>query len=269
MLKKRLLVVIVLIPSFVYLLDRGDFGFVLIVTIMFGIAAWEYWHIFKIGGYNPSKIVLVAGVVALALTRGIWGLPASEFVLGVACMIAMARHVIGYERGEDRPGVNFAITAAGVFYLGWLGSYLLSVRALPDGEWWLMIVLPAIWIADGGAYFIGSLMGRHKMSPVTSPKKSWEGYIGGIVFCLVFSALFAAAWHLRAPSVTPLRGLVMGLVLSVLSPMGDLGESMLKRQFGVKDSSNILPGHGGMLDRVDSWIWSGVIGYYLVVYLWM
>jgi phosphatidate cytidylyltransferase len=269
MLRQRLAILLILIPAFIYLLHQGDLGFVLLVTIMFGIAAWEYWHIFKIGGYNPSRAIIVAGVVVLTIVRGVWGFTIGEFVLAVFCLAAMARHVIGFERGEDRPGVNFAITTAGLFYLGWLAPYMLSIRALPDGEWWLMMVMPAIWIADGGAYFVGSHFGRHKMAPVTSPKKSWEGYIGGVISCLVFSGLFAAMWHLRAASVTPLRGMVLGLALSVLAPMGDLGESMLKRQFGVKDSGNVLPGHGGMLDRIDSWVWSCIIGYYLVVYFWM
>jgi phosphatidate cytidylyltransferase len=91
--------------------------------------------------------------------------------------------------------------------------------------------------------------------------------VGGILFSMLFTALIAALWHLRAPAITPLAGLIIGAVMSILCPIGDLGESMLKRQFGLKDSSNLLPGHGGIFDRIDSWLWAGVIGYYLVLLL--
>jgi len=105
------------------------------------------------------------------------------------------------------------------------------------------------------------------MSPRVSPKKSWEGYFGGILFGIVFAALFASLWHLRVPVITPFKGAIIGLVMAVVTPLGDLGESMIKRQFGFKDSSNLLPGHGGVMDRIDSWIWAAVIGYYLVGWL--
>jgi phosphatidate cytidylyltransferase len=106
------------------------------------------------------------------------------------------------------------------------------------------------------------------MSPRSSPKKSWEGYIGGVIGGTLFAVLLASLWHLRAPAVTPLKGLILGLVITSISPLGDLGESMLKRGFGVKDTSRLLPGHGGIMDRIDSWLWAATIGYYLILYAW-
>lgn len=268
MLRQRLLVLIFLIPIFIFFLAQGGIAFTLLITLMLGIGAWEYWRIFNQGGFEPSRSILIIGVSTLTLARGLFGLPASEFVLAIACLAAMARHVVGYERGDSQPAINFSITAGGLVYLGWLGPYMLSIRDLPDGMWWLLLVLASIWFADGGAYFIGSKFGHTKMAPITSPKKSWEGFAGGAAFCLLLTPLIAALWQLRAVTVTPIRGLIIALVLSLLAPMGDLGESMLKRQFGVKDSSHLLPGHGGFLDRMDTWIWSAVIGYYLIVFLW-
>jgi phosphatidate cytidylyltransferase len=141
------------------------------------------------------------------------------------------------------------------------------LRYLPDGKWWFLLVLPAVWIADSGAYWIGSRWGRRKLSPRLSPGKTWEGYAGGVVAGALGGAGLAAVWGMVAPSITLWAGAGIGFILAVLTPLGDLGESMIKRQAGAKDSSNIIPGHGGVMDRIDSWIWAGVIGYYLVALL--
>jgi phosphatidate cytidylyltransferase len=124
-----------------------------------------------------------------------------------------------------------------------------------------------VWLADSGAFLIGSRYGKHKLSPRLSPKKTWEGFFGGIVFGVVSGAILAALWHFMSPAMTVERGALIGLLMGALTPLGDLGESMIKRQAGVKDSSQILPGHGGVLDRIDSWLWAGVIGYYVVLLL--
>jgi phosphatidate cytidylyltransferase len=158
-----------------------------------------------------------------------------------------------------------------MFYIGWFGAYFISLRNLPEGKWWILVVLPAVWFADTGAYFIGKRFGRHKLSPRLSPKKTWEGYLGGIVVGVILTALFAALWRVGAgpnSGITVLRGALMGLVMGIFPTLGDLGESMIKRQMGVKDSGNILPGHGGAFDRIDSWLWAVVMGYYLIVWLW-
>ncbi len=149
------------------------------------------------------------------------------------------------KRASNSSAVDFNITLGGILYLGWLGSYLISLRNLPDGLWWFLLVLPATWFGDGAAYFVGSHFGRHKMSPRVSPKKSWEGYVGGVIGGALFCMLLASLWHLRAPAITPVRGLIVGLVIAGLSPLGDLGESMLKRGFGVKDFEPSVTGTWG------------------------
>jgi phosphatidate cytidylyltransferase len=121
-----------------------------------------------------------------------------------------------------------------------------------------------------GAYLIGRSMGRHKLAPRLSPKKTWEGYLGGIASSLLCGALLAY-WFgmILGPEAgfTLQRGLLVGLAMGVLPTLGDLGESLIKRQVGAKDSSHLLPGHGGFFDRIDSWLWAGVIGYYLITAL--
>jgi len=133
------------------------------------------------------------------------------------------------------------------------------------------MVLASTWLADSGAYIVGSHIGRHKMVPRLSPKKSWEGYFGGFVFAVPGAMALAYLWQLYAPPVsviTPWRAAWLAVVLSALTVFGDLAESMIKRQVRVKDSGHLLPGHGGAFDRIDSWLWAGVIGYYLVVWLY-
>jgi len=185
--------------------------------------------------------------------------------------VAIAAHAIAYERGRDQAATDFTVTVSGIIYLGWIGAYLISIRKLPQGMWWVLLVLPVVWLADSFAYLVGRKIGRHKMTKRISPKKSWEGFISGVVFAVIGGALLAIIWgYLGADRnvITPLRGAVLGAILSVLTIFGDLGVSMIKRQVNIKDSGNLLPGHGGAFDRIDSWLWGGVIGYYVITWLY-
>ena len=245
----------------------GVFYFLVIVIILAG-SAWEYVRMFRAVHYQPDQIITIGGVLLLVTARFFFSQAAIPlFVLIV--LLAMGVHIIAYERGRDQAPLDFAVTVAGVVYLGWLGSYLLDLRQLPQGGWWLMIVLPIIWAGDTGAYAIGSAYGRHKMTPRLSPKKSWEGYFAGLFTSILVGAFFSYAFSSLSPAplgglITPLQGGFLGLVIGALAPLGDLGESMFKRQGGLKDSSNIFPGHGGFFDRIDSWIWGAVLGYFIV-----
>jgi phosphatidate cytidylyltransferase len=192
--------------------------------------------------------------------------------LAIFLLSSMTFHLVAYERGRDQAGTDFAITLSGALYIGWVGAYLITLRDLPNGMWWFMVALPAIWGADSGAYFYGRRFGRHQLSPRLSPKKSWEGYLAGIISGVIVGVGFGTLANAQAASgagITPLRGALLGLILAVITPLGDLGESMIKRQFGVKDSSNLLPGHGGAFDRIDSWIWGALISYYFITWFYI
>ena len=267
MMAQRLIVSILLIPLVILVIWVGGWPLALVLVSVLSLAAWEYGQIFRQGGYQPSLVVLIIGVSALVIARHFHDFRNSDLVLGVSVLLAMSSQVIGYEKGERNVAVNFNITLGGILYIGWLGSYIISLRDLPNGQWWLMLVLPACWFTDGAAYFVGRRLGKHQMSPRVSPKKTWEGYVGGIVFGALGTMLLASFWHFGAPHVTALKGLILGLLIGVTSPLGDLGESMLKREFGVKDSGKVLPGHGGMLDRLDSWLWAAILSYYLIVWV--
>jgi phosphatidate cytidylyltransferase len=255
------------LPAIIY----GGVFYFLLIAIVLGGSAWEYVRLYRAVQADPSQIVTVGSVLFIATARFFFEEAAIPlFVLVV--LLAMAVHVIAYERGRDRAGLDFAVTVAGIVYLGWLGSYLLDLRQLPQGGWWLMLILPIVWGADVGGYSIGAVYGRHKMTPRLSPNKSWEGYLAGIFTSILVGAFFAYAFSSLGPQplgglITPVQGALLGLVIGSLAFLGDLGESMLKRQGGVKDSSNVFPGHGGFFDRIDSWVWGAALGYFILRFL--
>lgn len=269
---KRALVTLVLLPVGLALIVIGGWAYVGLVALVLALAAWEYSRLFHAGGLAPATPLLVAGTLAIAVSRAMDGFSSAPWLVSLLILAAMTYHLVAYERGRNQAASDFSVTLAGMFYIGWLGAYLISVRDLPDGLWWLLVILPAVWLADSMAYLVGSRIGRHKMTRRLSPKKSWEGYFGGIIAGILGGAGLAALMqYLAAPggSITWPRGALLGLALAALTILGDLGESMIKRQVGAKDSSDLLPGHGGVFDRIDSWLWAGVIGYYLITWLWI
>ena len=254
------------LPAIIY---GGVFYFLLMGGFLV-VGAWEYVRLYRAVKYEPSETVTIGGVLVLVTARFFFT-EAAIPILVILILLSMAVHLVAFERGRDHAALDFTITVTGIVYLGWVGSYLLDLRSLPQGLWWLMMVLPLVWAADTGGYSIGSAYGKHKMAPRLSPKKSWEGYIAGIFTSMYVGTLFAYAFSSLgqqplAGLITPWQGAMLGLVISVLAPLGDFGESMLKRQSGLKDSSNIFPGHGGVLDRIDSWVWGASIGYFLIIY---
>ena len=264
MLHNRIIVSLIMLPVVSLVIAAGGWVFNLAVAAILGVAAWEYWRMVKSGGFQPSAVLLIGGVVLMTLLRYQFEFTGSQFGASVLILLTMAACTRSYELSHNQPASDFAITLAAIFYLGWLGSYLISLRSLPNGIWWTFLALPAAWVADIGAFFVGRQFGRHKLSPRVSPNKTWEGYLGGIPVAVIFCALLALPLAAYIP-VTPFKGGLIGLVVSVLAPIGDLGESMLKRQFNIKDTSNLLPGHGGIMDRIDSTLWASVIGFYLIV----
>jgi phosphatidate cytidylyltransferase len=252
------------LPAIIY---GGVFYYLLIAIVLAG-SAWEYVRLYRAVRYEPNEIVTIGSVLVIATARFFFeGTAIPLFVLSV--LVAMAVHLVAFERGRDQAGLDFAVTVTGIVYLGWLGSYLLDLRQLPQGGWWLMLILPIVWGGDTGAYSIGAVYGKHKMTPRLSPKKSWEGYFAGLFTSIIVGTFFAYAFSSLGPQplgslITPLQGGFLGLAIGALAPLGDLGESMFKRQGGLKDSSNVFPGHGGFFDRIDSWIWGAALGYFVI-----
>jgi phosphatidate cytidylyltransferase len=248
----------------------GGFFYYLVITIFLVGAAWEFARLYRAVKYEPHALFTALSVLVIATARFFFAEAAVPFLV-VTVLLAMTVHLIAFERGQDQAATDFAITVAGIVYLGWVGSYLLDLRQLPEGVWWWFMVLPLVFASDTGAYAIGSVYGKHKMTPRLSPKKSWEGYFAGVFTSILIGAFFAYAFSSEGPKplyglIDPLKGALLGLIIGAVTPLGDLGESMIKRLSGTKDSSNIFPGHGGFFDRIDAWIWGAAIGFFIIQY---
>lgn len=272
MFAKRLLVAIILLPAGILVIHLGGPVFTALIALILGAAGWEYVRLFRAIGFQPAGAIVVVSGVIFALGRAFNGFDSVPLFVTLLVLTSMIFHLVEFERGRQHAGTDFSITLAGALYVGWLGSFLISLRNLPEGVWWFLIVLPAVWLGDSGAYIIGKSFGRRALSPRLSPKKTWEGYIGGIAAGTIGAALLASLWRIGAgpdTAITPWAGAFLGFVLSILTPLGDLGESMLKRQAGVKDSGALFPGHGGVFDRIDSWLWAAPIGYYAILWFFI
>lgn len=270
MLAKRTLVSLALLPLGFAVIYIGGWVFAGFITLILCLAAWEYGQLFRAGGLQPAGLLILAGVVLLALSRTWSEFAAAPLLLSGLALASMTWHLAAYERGRDQAATDFAVTLAGILYFGWIGAYLISLRQLPNGMWWFLLALPSVWLVDSGAYLIGSRIGRHKLSRRLSPRKSWEGYFAGILAGALGGALLALLWSIGAgpqAGLSTANGALIGAVMGVFTILGDLGESMIKRQVGAKDSGSLLPGHGGAFDRIDTWLWAGVLAYYLVLWL--
>ena len=256
---------LVFVPLLLLVSWLGGIVYFLFILVMIGIGTWEYWRLLKTMGYDVSFPLMLAGVELLLILRQVSGFAATEWALLAILLGSAIFSLVRYSKIEAQAVLTFGLHVSGILYMGWLGGYFLSLAALPKGNWWVMVTLALVWMADLGGYIFGTKWGKHKMSLRLSPRKTWEGYLGGVIFAVSSGLILSLALQPVLPELTLWEGAVMGLVLALVTPFGDLFISMLKRAAGVKDSGTLIPGHGGILDRADTWLWAMMLGYYLVL----
>ncbi|MBI2384087.1 MAG: phosphatidate cytidylyltransferase [Gammaproteobacteria bacterium] len=253
MLKQRVLTALVLLPivlGAIWLLPTpAVFALFAAAALM---VAWEWAALMQLPAQGPRNAYLAATAILLGaawLGRGYW----PWFMAAAFAWWCLAFFLLfGFPRNlqEHRPGA---------WRLGLLGQILVLptilgvavLHGMEDGRLKLIYTLALVWVADTGAYFAGRALGKHKLAPQISPGKTWEGVAGGLALCAVW-ALTAGAFAFKAQGAELAVLLVLSMLVAGVSIVGDLTESMFKRLVGVKDSGTLLPGHGGMLDRVDS-----------------
>ena len=265
MLSVRVKSALVFVPLLLLVSWLGGLIYFIFILVMLGIGTWEYWRLLKTMGYDVSFPLMLAGVELLLILRQVNGFAGSDIALLVVLGASAIFSLVRYNKVEAQSVLTFGLHVSSILYLGWFGGYFLSLAALPKGNWWVMVTLALVWMADLGGYIFGTKWGKHKMSLRLSPRKTWEGYLGGVIFAVGSGMLLSLALQPVLPELALWKGAVMGLVLALVTPFGDLFISMLKRAAGVKDSGTLIPGHGGIFDRADTWLWAMMLGYYMVL----
>jgi phosphatidate cytidylyltransferase len=243
-------------------------AFMVLAVLVVGFTAYELAMALRKAGYDVPRVVSVVAAVAVVPAAYYWGAGGQLlFTLGGIVVVAGWRAV--EQAVPVRPAGRRGFVPdvlAGAFiqaYVTFLATFAVTLTAEDGGQWWTLAFVILVVVSDTGAYVSGLLFGKHPMAPVISPKKTWEGFAGSVVVCLLAGVLLAIfmlgqSWWF---------GLGFGAAMCLAGTLGDLGESLIKRDLGIKDMSSWLPGHGGFLDRLDSILPAAAIAYaaYVIV----
>jgi phosphatidate cytidylyltransferase len=280
----RVAVGAVLIPVVLGITYLGGVPFALFIGLLAALGSYEFCQMAARAGWQPSRLVGIVGSACLAVAFNFRSGAFPGLVLGALLLVVLAERIV--RSTKEQYLTSLSATFMGIIYTGWLLGFFVWLRNLPCGPGSLAragaqacacsafpagrfecgtllvyFVLVLTWSYDTFAYLVGSLVGRHKMFGRISPSKTTEGTLAGLCGC-VAAALVARATFV--PFITPAHAVVLGLLLGVAAQAGDLAESMIKRSTGAKDSSNLIPGHGGFLDRFDSLLFTGPVFYFYV-----
>jgi phosphatidate cytidylyltransferase len=259
----RWLTALILIPVVLLFVWFGGWAAFVASLLVVSLCVYEMYTMLRNVGYRP--------IISLSFALCLFFLLAAMFPLhrlillqiGITLTLFLSFFCLFLRKDFAGALIDWGLTLAIPLYIGWPMSFFLVLRGyqvsvlhlgssplltLPTGAWWLLLTLLATWACDGGAFFVGRALGRHKLASRLSPSKTWEGFAGGLLMAVIASLLL---------TVLPLGvpwyfAVILGLLIGGAATLGDLAESLIKRQAHVKDSSHLLPGHGGMLDRCDS-----------------
>ena len=241
-------------------------GFLLIIIFLGSI---EYVKILRTKGFHPSLTLILLTDIVFAL---LIFFRRFDLLPSIISLAVMASFLMVLFMGRQPYIVNVATTILGFLYSGWLPCHILLIRQISsdrinafqiginEGLWLVIFVFLIVVATDIGGYYFGSKFGKRKLAPVISPKKTVEGAIGATILALIVAGLGTLYTQL-----TLVEALIAGLLITISSQLGDLSESLVKRDAGVKDSSNILPGHGGILDRTDGYLFALPVAYYFFI----
>jgi phosphatidate cytidylyltransferase len=280
MLKTRLITALWGIPLLVATIwFGGQWLFTSFVAVWAVLAVLEFYRLLKPLKINPLHLFGTLWTLLFIVSRNTDVAALTEPYLNhtlllptlvtgalvISLLLLLARR----ERFNAFP--SWVWTVAGIFYVGWLLGYVLALRGVqadgaPDvGRNWVFYALFCTFGSDTAAYFVGRAIGRRKLAPSISPGKTWEGTVAGLFGAVAVSLAFLLNTPVSlASQLTPLQAVVLGLLVSIAGQLGDLVESLFKRNVGAKDSGSLLPGHGGVLDRMDSVVFAVVVVYYWV-----
>ncbi len=256
---QRVITAVIAIPivlAFVWL--SGWFGFAVAILVVI-LSVYELHNMMVHEGYHPL-IWMSFALSILFLLAAMF--PQQRLLLlevGLSTALLITLPLLFIRQKLDGAVVDWSLTLAIPVYLGWPMSVFLLLRGFPGGItpgfWWVLTVFLGVWGFDSGAFFAGHFFGKHKLAPSISPAKTWEGVAGGLVLSIAASFL-CTTWTLGVPWYL---AILLGILIGIAATLGDLAESLIKRQTHVKDSGQFMPGHGGLLDRIDSLLFAVIV----------
>ena len=258
----RTLTMIVGVPIILGCVYFGGIPFLIMSLVLALIAVNEFYNLMMKKGLFPAYYVgnLITTffiVFAYYALKRDWE-PAHSAILTLAAAIAMIAGV--FLKREKDTIVDVAVTVLGMIYVGWFFSYLIFIRSLTEHGGYLFFLIFTIWAMDIAAYLAGRVFGHTPLMPSISPRKTWEGAIAGFILCLIAAGIFS-----RTAQLEIWHALILGALIGVFGQVSNLIESLIKREAGAKDSSDLLPGHGGVLDRIDSFVLTAPLMYYYLI----
>ncbi|HJU90220.1 MAG TPA: phosphatidate cytidylyltransferase [Gemmatimonadaceae bacterium] len=276
-LARRTLFAVVAIPIVLGAVYVGDAALAALLAIAAALGAWEFFRMAERGEYAPLGAVgiVLAALLPLLAHATRLGAAAPSITWAILAVLALFAVALFVRGPANRPIGAVAVTLLGVVYTGGLLTYAYALRyhrftnyALGAEAGAALLFFPLIltWTSDTGGYFVGRSVGRNKLIPSVSPGKTIEGAIGALVLCAVIGWVYVR-WVLTPYAnltLTPLAAAMFGAIVSIAVQVGDLVESLMKREVAVKDSSRLLPGHGGVLDRLDGMLFALPVAYWLL-----
>lgn len=240
--------------------------FAVLVSALVLVGLYELFAIARARHISPETIGGMLAGTLIAFSGYFGSLTLTNFLLYGGCLLVAALHVV---RGQHAVA-GLAGTVFGLIYLGWFGAHVVLIHGIPgEGPGLVMLLFVSVILTDTVAFFVGRAIGKHKLAPKASPGKTWEGALAGLIGSVLgMGVLYWLGQDSRLtaiPDWTLPRYLYAGAVLSIASQVGDLAESCLKRDAGLKDSGNVFPGHGGVLDRCDGFLFAAPFLYYMAV----
>ncbi|HPI37619.1 MAG TPA: phosphatidate cytidylyltransferase [Ignavibacteriaceae bacterium] len=248
----RVIVSVVTIPVILLLCYLGRIPFLVFISFIGIVSFFEYTKLAQKKDASPLVMPGILAVMALLLNSYFHYVDYFTLILIITMLIVL----IELFRNKGSSIFNIGVTFLGIFYIGLFSSSILELREILSynydyGAWLIISIFVTIWVCDSAAFFGGVNLGKHKLFPRVSPNKSWEGAIFGFVFSVI---AMLAAKYILLDFLTWIDSAAIGIIIGTIGQLGDLTESLIKRDAGVKDSSNLIPGHGGIFDRFDSLI---------------
>ncbi len=270
MLRQRVLSAVIFVPILFASIWFRNPWFSIVVAVAALLGVFEFYSMVSRKGWQP--LTFFGMLWTLFFVFNAYYTPkyssdnvyivATSALIGLAITLSLVWMLFLRPSGE-KTMASWAASVTGIFYMGWLLSYWVLIMNSYGGDWngrsWVFLALFSTFAVDTTAYFVGRAWGRHKMAPTVSPGKTWEGAAGGLVGAIAAVIILALILNV---GISYSEMIILGVIIAVFAQLGDLAESKLKRSMGVKEAGNLIPGHGGILDRLDSIVFTGVVVYY-------